>query len=139
MTTRLERELIDLEREYWDAMISKDADVTTRLVGEQGIYAGPTGVSLIGADTIGEMVRSDDWTLKRYDFDDVKVLTPARNMAIVAYHVTEQVEVGGRDITLEANDATVWQRQDGRWVSVLHTESLTGDPFGRDRANGHQE
>ena len=83
--------------------------------------------------TIGQMLQSDAWTLKAYEFSDVKVLTPTPDTAIIAYHVTEELDVEGKPLTLEANDATVWLRQDGGWVSVLHTESVAGDPIGRDK------
>ena len=33
----------------------------------------------------------------------------------------------------DAADASTWVRRNGRWVCALHTESLKGDPFGRDR------
>jgi len=135
--TKLEGTLVGLEREYWDAMISKDPTVATRLTAERQIYTGPQGVSTIGADAIGSMVQSDGWKLKSYDFSDVTVLAPTRNMAIVAYHVTEKIDVDGESVTLDANDSTVWLRQNGAWAAVLHSESLEGDPFGRDRHNGH--
>jgi hypothetical protein len=33
----------------------------------------------------------------------------------------------------QANDSSVWIRRDGAWLRALHTESLAGDPDGRDR------
>ena len=54
-------------------------------------------------------------------------------VAVVAYKVTERVVVDGRQLTLEANDASVWVQRDGEWACSLHTESIAGDPFGRDR------
>ena len=42
--------------------------------------------------------------------------------------------VDGKDVDLEAFDASVWRREQGQWTCVLHTESIAGDPFGRDRA-----
>jgi hypothetical protein len=41
--------------------------------------------------------------------------------------------VEGQQVALEANDASVWVRRDGKWLCAMHTESLAGDPFGRDR------
>ncbi len=138
MSTNLEQELVGLERRYWDAMMTKDGSEAARLTGARQIYAGPTGVSTIERASVGAMVRSDGWKLKGYEFRDVTVLSPSADTAIVAYHVSERVEVDGEDLTFDANDSTVWQRQgEGEWVCILHTESLEGDPFGRDRTNGH--
>ncbi|MEO7102620.1 MAG: hypothetical protein ABI311_04630 [Gemmatimonadaceae bacterium] len=46
---------------------------------------------------------------------------------------SETVVVDGKTIQLTANDASVWVRRDGEWRCALHTESVAGDPFGRDR------
>jgi hypothetical protein len=34
---------------------------------------------------------------------------------------------------MKAADSSTWVRRDGRWVCAVRTESLSGDPFGRDR------
>jgi hypothetical protein len=55
------------------------------------------------------------------------------DVAVLAYTVHEELTVEGKRVTLDAADASTWVRRDGRWVCALHTESLRGDPFGRDR------
>ena len=47
--------------------------------------------------------------------------------------MNERVAVDGETVHVEANDASVWVRRDGEWLCAMHTESLAGDPFGRDR------
>ena len=53
--------------------------------------------------------------------------------AIIAYRVREQISVDGEQVELDAYDSSAWHRRDGRWMCVLHTESIAGDPYGRDR------
>lgn len=55
------------------------------------------------------------------------------DVAIIGYKVHEELTVEGKPIALDAADASTWVRKDGRWVCALHTESLAGDPYGRDR------
>jgi hypothetical protein len=55
------------------------------------------------------------------------------DVVVLAYRVREKVDVEGEPVALEAADSTTWVRRDGRWLCALHTESLLGDPFGRDR------
>jgi hypothetical protein len=55
------------------------------------------------------------------------------DIAIVAYPVHEDLHVDGKKVSFDAFDATVWIKKNGKWVTVLHTESLAGDPFGRDK------
>jgi hypothetical protein len=51
----------------------------------------------------------------------------------VAYKVNERVVVDGKTRPIEANDSSVRVRRDGTWLCALHTDSLAGDPYGRDR------
>ena len=44
--------------------------------------------------------------------------------------------VDGKPVKLDAFDASVWKRTDTGWTNVLHTESIAGDGFGRDRVAG---
>jgi hypothetical protein len=133
MTTDIEREIEQLERRYWDSMVAKEGDVAAGLTAEQALVSGARGVAQVNGETIGEIVRSELWQLKGYDFGEVVVLTPAPDLAVIAYHITEYLDVEGEHLTFEANDSSVWMRRDGRWSWILHTESIVGDPFGRDR------
>ena len=55
------------------------------------------------------------------------------DVALVAYQVKEKLTVDGTPVNLEANDSSVWVRKNGEWLCAMHTESLVGDPFGRDK------
>jgi hypothetical protein len=55
------------------------------------------------------------------------------NTGVIAYKVIEHLLVEGKPMTLHANDSSVWVKQNGEWLCAMHTESLQGDPFGRDR------
>jgi hypothetical protein len=43
------------------------------------------------------------------------------------------MDVEGKPLTLKAADTTTWVCKHGKWLAALHTESVLGDPFGRDR------
>jgi hypothetical protein len=64
---------------------------------------------------------------------DVQVRVVTEGVAVVAYRVKERLTVDGKPITIEASDSSVWILRDEHWVCTLHTESLAGDPFGRDK------
>ena len=87
---------------------------------------------MLTRDDYRGMARQGD-RLKSFSFDDVKVIFPAEDVAVIAYTVTEEMEIEGKPLTLKAADATTWVRQNGEWLAALHTESVLGDPFGRDR------
>jgi hypothetical protein len=70
--------------------------------------------------------------------DDANVTLLRDEVAIIAYNVHEELTVEGRPVALDAADASTWVRRGGRWVCALHTESIAGDPFGRDRKPAEQ-
>jgi hypothetical protein len=128
-------ELLGLEREFWNAMKAKDAAAAQRMTDDQCIVVGAQGVSAIDRATMGKMTTEGTWELKHYDFDEKSAQVRLINddVAVVAYQVDERLIVDGKPLTLKANDSSVWVRRDGNWVCALHTESLAGDPFGRDK------
>jgi ketosteroid isomerase-like protein len=129
----LEKELLERENRYWQAMKDKDVDAALAMTADPVILTGAQGVSKVTKDRFALMMGSGQWTMKDYELSDVQVQRLGRNVAVVAYKVTEDLTVEGQPVTLEASDASTWIRKDGEWLCALHTESVSGDPFGRDR------
>jgi uncharacterized protein (TIGR02246 family) len=129
-----EREIIDLEHAYWRAIQEQDVDTAMELTDERCVITGAQGYASIERDQFAKMMKSERWQLRRYELlgkPAVRFLSP--DVAVVAYKVKEEMKVEGKPLTLEAADASTWVRRDGKWRCALHTESLVGDPFGRDR------
>ena len=59
------------------------------------------------------------------------------DIGIVAYKVHEDMTVDGKPLSLDAADASTWIKRNGCGCCALHTESLLGDPFGRDKQTKH--
>ena len=137
MQTAVKSELLDLEREYWQAMKDKDAETASRLTDYPCIVAGAHGVAALDEKTMSSMLNGASWSMDDFDLDDVQVRMLSDDIAILAYKVREKLTVEGEPVALEAADASVWVRRDGRWRCALHTESLSGDPYGRDRRAAH--
>lgn len=135
MTTQtLEAELLGLERRYWQALKDKDAETAMQLTDDPCIVTGAQGVHALDRKTIGAMMKAATYTLHRFEIrDGAQVRLLRDDVAIVAYEVHEELTVNGQPIALDASDASTWVRRNGRWLCALHTEAITGDPFGRDR------
>jgi hypothetical protein len=134
MTAAVEHELLELEKQYWQAIRDKDTSAAMRLTDDPCIVTGAQGVGAIDRKTFEQMLESPNWSLHDFELSDTTVRQVSDQVAIVAYKVTEKLTVDGKPLTLNAADASTWIRRDGRWVCALHTESIAGDPFGRDRA-----
>jgi hypothetical protein len=78
-----------------------------------------------------------NWTLLDYEIKNAEVQPLGKDVAVIGYRVHEVVRYEGEELKLDAADASTWMKKNGSWVCALHTESLLGDPFGRDRRVEH--
>jgi hypothetical protein len=133
-THTVQRELLEAEKQYWKAIQDKNVDAAQRLTDDSCIVVGAQGVGRISKQSLAGMMNAAKYTLQDFKIsDDVQVTMLSDDVAIVGYKVHEDLTVEGKPVSLDAADASVWVRREGRWRCALHTESIAGDPFGRDR------
>lgn len=128
-----ERAVVDAERAYWQSIQDKDAQMAWRLTDEACLLVGSQGVRRVERETFTRMLESSDWMLQRFELSDVDVRMVGPDVAVIGYKVHEELTVEGKPVSLDAADASTWIRRGDGWVCTLHTESILGDPFGRDR------
>ena len=133
-TKTIEKELLTLERRYWKALKERDLDTALSLTDDPCIVVGSQGVGCVDHSTYSSMMDDATWEILDFSIgDDVQVRVTG-DTAVLAYTVHEKLKVDGAPLTIDAADSSTWVRRDGKWVCTLHTESILGDPFGRDRA-----
>jgi uncharacterized protein (TIGR02246 family) len=139
-TETREREIVDLETRFWNAMKAKDPREASQLTDDGCVVVGAQGVSSVDRPTMAKLTAEGQWELEQFNFDEksTRVRFIGDDVAIVAYTVDERVVVDGKTLPIKANDATVWERRDGEWRCAMHTESLAGDPYGRDRKSSRE-
>ena len=130
---QLEKSLIELEHQYWQAIKDRDAKAAMKLTDSSCIVAGASGVGQIERKAFAPMIESAKYTLNDFELKDVKIALLTDDVAVLAYKVHEDLEVDGKPVSLDAADSSTWVKRDGHWVCALHTEAIAGDPFGRDR------
>jgi len=130
----IKQDLLALETRYWEAIKNKDVDAAMQLSDEPCLVTGPSGVGRIDRSTMAQMMRDAPYTLEAFSIGDgAQVRQLGDDVAVLAYDVHETLKVDGKTMSLDASDASTWVRRDGRWLCAMHSESLRGDPFGRDR------
>jgi hypothetical protein len=133
MPKDIQTEILDLEKRFWTSMKDKDVNAALQLTADPCIVTGAQGVSTIDKGTFTKMMSTAKWDLRDFSIADVQVQQLGEAVAIIGYKVHEDITVEGSRLTLEAADTSTWVRQNGSWLCAMHTESLIGDPFGRDR------
>jgi ketosteroid isomerase-like protein len=137
MPKDIKKEILDLETRFWNSMKSKDVDAALQRAADPCIVTGPQGVSTVDKETFTKMMSTAKWDLGDFIIDNVQVQQLGEDVAIIGYKVHEDITVDGSRLALEAADTSTWVRRNGNWVCAMHTESLIGDPFGRDRQTRH--
>ena len=135
-STTVEQALVELEKQYWQAIKDHDAETAMRLTDEECILSGAHGVRSIERHEFKRLMKTTPYTLHTFELSDVQVRMLGDAVAVVAYMVHEELTVDGKPVALDAAETSVWVQRD-RWVCALHCESLAGDPFGRDKMAAH--
>lgn len=130
--SRTATELMELEQRYWNAIRERDGETAASLSDDPCVVVGASGVGEVDKPALSRMIDGAQYRLKEFSIEDVHVRQLAPNVVLTAYKVKENLEVDGRPVELEAYDSSVWIKEGDRWICGLHTESLKGDPFGRD-------
>ena len=121
------QDIIDLEKKFWDPMVSKDADTASTMMAEKSIVVGPQGASEIARGDFGKMMEGSKWTLDSYAMSDVKVVFPNDDTAVVAYKVKQKGKMDGKPYDMECADSTTWVKDGKAWLCAAHTETMLGD------------
>lgn len=115
--------IIDLEKKFWDTMVSKDADAATDMMAKKSIVTGPQGVSEISRGDFSKMMEEGKWTLDSYRFSDVQVIFPNERTAVIGYKVKQKGMMDGKPYDMEAADASTWTKSGDEWLCVMHSET----------------
>ena len=130
-----DQELVALERSYWDALRERDIRTIGRLTAENSTVAGASGVAGLDPRSMAKLMESATWRIRdfRIDPQSVRINRLCDDTVAIAYGVHEDLEVDGKPVKLDAFDTSVWKKTENGWTCVLHTESIKGDAYGRDR------
>ncbi len=131
----LAKDLLALETRYWQAIKDQDADAALALTHDPCVVTGAQGVAKIDRAAHKKMIEEGGsaYTLEDFTLSEPQVEMISDDVAVLGYKVHEKLTVEGKPLSLDAADASTWVRKNGEWRCALHTESILGDPFGRDR------
>jgi ketosteroid isomerase-like protein len=126
----LERQLLELDRQYREAMKSGDAEALQELTADPCLVVGAQGVVEFEPDELTEMMSGQDFHLKSYNLDEenVEFRRLGDGAASIAYRVQETYERSGKPYAADAYNCSIWVKDGDSWTCAVHTESLVGPP-----------
>jgi hypothetical protein len=133
-TNDIATDILDLERRYWQAMRDRDVRTAVALTEFPCFIAGASGVRSVDQASYEKLMADASWRIKDVEIEpgpEIRQLTD--DVAVIVYGVREEMKVEGKPVSLRAFDSSVWVRRGDRWRCAMHSESVAGDAFGRDR------
>src|SRR5579863_2347004 len=95
----MEKELLALERQYWQAIKDGDAQLLARLSGDPCVVTGAQGVGRIDRATMEKMFSGATWKLTGFEILSPFVELLTNDVGVVAYKVREDLLVDGKPLT----------------------------------------
>lgn len=139
MTTEtISTEVEQLEHRYWQTMRDRDVDAALALTDDPCIVAGASGASSIDHATFRKIMTSAEYRITDVQIGEMQSRVVNDDLVVLAYTVRESLELPDGPVTFEAADSSVWVRRDGAWRCAMHSESVLGDAYGRDRTRSGQ-
>lgn len=123
--SRQAQTLIDLENRFWQSMVDEDTDTALGLLCEPAVMVSEHGTMQFDHDGYRQMAERGSMVLKSYDLQDVKVLFPNDDTAVMTYRVRQSMAMRGKPDATEQlmADSSTWVRDGDRWRCAMHTET----------------
>jgi len=109
--------MIAKEKAAWQAYKDKRADDFKKLVSPDLVAMNANGVTNL-QDELETMSKSET---KSFALNDMKVVMPDANTAIVTCQAKLDGSFSGSDISGVYNCASIWRMTNSKWRAVFHT------------------
>lgn len=118
--------LIDLEKKFWQSMVDDDSDAAIQLLTEPAVMVSSHGAMQFDHAAYRKMAAQGPRVVTSFDLEDIKVVFPNEDTAILTYRVKQGVaprDDKGAEEVEEMNDSSTWVRAGKAWKCVMHTET----------------
>ena len=122
-----EKEILEVERKFGEAMIQNDAEAIGRILSDDWIIIDPDG-GVIDKSRFLDVIRSGALKHEAMDSEDIRVRTYSNTATVTAVTHT-RTKYLGKEFTTHERATDVFVKKDERWQCVLtHLTTLTKKP-----------
>jgi uncharacterized protein (TIGR02246 family) len=118
-------ELHGLSQRWFQAWLEKDAATVERLMAEDYLYVGPSGLTL-DRQAILAVIRSPSYRLDHGTRTEVVVRALGQEAAVVRHRYQGAGSFEGTSFTDDHRCVMVWEKQAGQWRLVMEQCSFSG-------------
>jgi uncharacterized protein (TIGR02246 family) len=118
-------ELHDLGERWFQAWLDRDAATVERLMAEDYLYVGPTGL-ILDRQAILAIIRSPSYRLDHGTRTEVVIRALGPEAAVERHRYQGAGSFEGTAFTDDHRGVMVWERQAGEWRLVMEQCSFSG-------------
>jgi hypothetical protein len=128
---KLDQQLIELEKQFWNSMVAQDTDTALSLLHEPALMVSSHGAMKFDHSGYRKMAEQGGWVLKSYELNDIDVVFPNESTAVLTYRVQQDTAQRGESGTKseEMADTSTWIKEGGKWQCVMHTETPVASQY----------
>jgi uncharacterized protein (TIGR02246 family) len=117
-------DLRTLSERWFQAWLEKDAAIVERLMAEDYIYVGPSGL-VLDRSAILAVIRSPSYRLDRGTRTEVVVRAVGQDAAVVRHRYQGAGSFEGTSFTDDHRCLMVWEKHAGAWRLVMEQCSFS--------------
>ena len=121
----MEHELLDLEREFWEASSRRDGNFYRTQVDDDALYVFPGPTGTLTKEECARIVEANDAPWAWFRFDDTKFIELAEGVVLLTY--TSHSQRDGAD-PMSMRITTIYRVADDGWKLVFHQQTLAPTP-----------
>lgn len=120
--SKVEAQIIALEKAGWEAWKNKDSSWTRGNVTEEFLLVNSEGVS-----NKTQVVKSTatDCEVKSYSLDNFKFVTLDKDSVLMTYTAKQDGVCSGKTIPANVRASVVYVKRGGKWLEALYMETPT--------------
>jgi hypothetical protein len=109
--------MLQKEKAAWQAFKDKKPDDFKKVVSANLMAVYAEGFS----DMQKELADMQKWDMKSFAISDYKVTSAGSDTVVTTYKVTVEGTYDGKDQSGTYNAGSVWNKQNGEWQAIFHT------------------
>jgi uncharacterized protein (TIGR02246 family) len=118
-------ELQHLSERWFQAWLEKDAATVKRLMAEDYLYIGPSGL-VLDRQAILAIIRSPSYRLDHGTRTEVVVRAVGQGAAVVRHRYQGAGSFEGTSFTDDHRCVMIWEKHTGEWQLVMEQCSFSG-------------
>ncbi len=124
-SAQLEEEITKKEKAMYEAIQSGDMETFERNLSDEFVSIYSAG--MVNKDE--EIENINNLTMNSFELSNIRVMSPAENVAIIMYEVASDGEYMGDPFSGTFYSSSTWVKNDGDWKAIMHTETRA-EPVG---------